>query len=98
AVTPGMRKFLRRLSTDVLRQAKSGPRPVSKSKNRPMGMFTLLKKGAPTLILVPWIASEITGNNVPQSTAKHAASRRRLFTRKLDSRDTSERTVWERSR
>ena len=91
---PGTRKFFRRLAREVLRQAKSGPTPVRNSKSRPMGMLTLLKKGAPTLILTPWTASEITGNNVPQSTAKQAASNSRLLNRKLDSRETSESSCW----
>ena len=42
------------------------------------------------LILFPVTASESTGKSVPQSTAKHAASKIKLLNRKLDSRDTSE--------
>ena len=38
--TSGMPKFLRRLATEVLRQARSGPMPVRNSKNSPMGRFT----------------------------------------------------------
>ena len=55
-----------------------------------MGMFTLLKNGGPTLILLPETHSERTGKSVPHSTAKQAASRIRLLNRKLDSRETSE--------
>ena len=54
-----------------------------------MGMFTRLKNGASTLIFSPVTASEITGNSVPQSTAKQLASRIRLLNRKLDSREST---------
>src|SRR5437016_4957122 len=43
----GQKKAFFKLSTDVLRQANSGPTPVRKSRNRPMGMFTLLTVGPP---------------------------------------------------
>ena len=52
-----------------------------------MGTFTLLKNGASTEIFSPVTASEITGNSVPQSTAKQLASRIRLLNMKLDSRE-----------
>src|ERR1700723_412172 len=77
-------------SKDVLRQASSGPTPVSNSKKSAIGTLTLLKKGAPTLILLPCTHSESTGKSVPHSTAKQAARRMRLLNRKLDSRETSE--------
>ena len=53
-------------------------------------MFTLLKKGAPTLIFSLVNASLMTGNIVPHSTAKQLASRMTLLKRKLDSRETTE--------
>src|SRR5580698_11482200 len=77
-------------SYDVLRHASSGPTPVSSSKNSAIGTITLLKKGGPTLILLPVNHSLSTGKSVPHSTAKHAASKIKLLKRKLDSRDTSE--------
>src|SRR5208282_6122612 len=86
----GQAKLRRRLSSEVRRQASSGPTPVKNSRKRPMGMFTLLKKGAPTLILLPVKASEMTGKSVPQRTAKQAARRIKLLKRKLDSRETME--------
>src|SRR5258706_7615520 len=92
--TAGHRKLRRNPSSDVLRQANSGPTPVKNSRNNPTGMFTLLKNGAPTLIFCPCTASEITGNNVPERTAKQAASRTRLLNRKLDSRDTSDSSLF----
>src|SRR5580693_6879930 len=88
--TNGQRKLRRRPSSDVLRQASNGPTPVSKSKNRAIGTFTLLKNGGPTLILLPVNHSEKTGKRVPNKTAKQAASRIKLLKRKLDSRETSE--------
>src|SRR5580704_3208855 len=93
ATTPpksGHAKFRFSASNDVLRQARSGPTPVSKRRNRAMGMFTLLKNGGPTLILFPTTHSESTGKSVPHSTAKHAASRIKLLNKKLDSREASE--------
>ena len=55
-----------------------------------MGIFTVLKNGAPTLIFEPRTASESTGKSVPEITATQATSRIRLLNRKLDSRETSE--------
>ena len=53
-------------------------------------MFTLLKKGAPTLIFSFVAASLITGNKVPHSTAKQLANKITLLNRKLDSRESTE--------
>src|SRR5580704_6132506 len=86
----GQAKLRRSPSSEVLRQASSGPTPVRKIRNSAIGTFTLLKKGGPTLILLPVNHSEKTGKSVPHSTAKHAASRIKLLKRKLDSRETSE--------
>src|SRR5579863_9564493 len=86
----GHAKLRFRASKDVLRQASSGPTPVSSSRKSAIGTFTLLKKGAPTLILLPCTHSESTGKSVPHNTAKQAASRMRLLKRKLDSRETRE--------
>src|SRR5580693_7103425 len=84
----GQAKFRFRLSTEVFRQARSGPTPVRKSRNRPIGMLTLLKNGAPTLILEPETASDKTGKSVPERTAMQETSRIKLLNRKLDSRET----------
>ena len=54
-----------------------------------MGTLTRLKNGASTVIFSPVTASEMTGNSVPQRTAKQLASRIRLLNRKLDSRETT---------
>src|SRR5580658_3466084 len=88
--TSGHAKFRRSASNEVLRHARSGPTPVSSSKNSAMGILTLLKNGGPTLILLPCTHSESTGNRVPHRTAKQAARSTRLLNRKLDSRETSE--------
>src|SRR5450755_2538437 len=90
AITVGTRKFRRRLSTDVCRQASRGPTPVKNTRNSPMGTFTRLKNGGPTVTLLPVTHSESTGKSVPHSTAKHETSSTRLLNRKLDSRDTKE--------
>src|SRR6202034_1265499 len=93
ATTPpsnGHAKFRFRASKEVFRHASKGPTPVSNKRNSAMGIFTLLKKGGPTLILLPTTHSESTGKSVPHRTAKHAANKIRLLNRKLDSRDTRE--------
>src|SRR6266436_7795483 len=87
--TPGHKQFLRKLSVDVRRQANSGPTPVRKSRNSPMGIISRLNQTASRLIFSPDTASEITGNRVPQSTAKQLARITRLLNRKLDSRETT---------
>src|SRR5580704_12303950 len=84
----GQAKFRFRLSTEVFRQASSGPTPVRKRSSKPIGMLTLLKNGAPTLIFDPESASDKTGNSVPERTAIHETNRIKLLKRKLDSRET----------
>ncbi len=86
----GQPKFRFRLSVDVFRHASSGPTPVKNSSSSPMGIFTLLKNGAPTLMRSPVIHSEKTGNSVPERIAMHETNRIRLLNRKLDSRETIE--------
>src|SRR5215467_3065644 len=86
----GQRKFRRKLSAEVFRHARSGPTPVKNRSKSPSGIFTLLKNGAPTLILDPVNHSENTGKSVPEITAIQATSRTRLLKRKLDSRETIE--------
>src|ERR1700737_5122418 len=86
----GQPKFLRRLSMEVLRQARSGPTPVRKSRNMAIGILTRLKNGGPTLIFVPRIASDSTGKSVPERTATQATRRIRLLKRKLDPREILE--------
>jgi len=67
AAPTGQAKFRFRLSVEVLRQASSGPTPVRNKSIKPRGTFTLLKKGAPTLMRSPVIHSEKTGNKVPKA-------------------------------
>src|SRR5271165_5098912 len=86
----GMTKLRRTRSSDVWRHASSGPTPVSSTRNNPMGTFTRLKNGGPTVTFDPVTHSDSTGNSVPHSTAKHATSSTRLLNRKLDSRETSD--------
>src|SRR5215510_2952449 len=93
AMTAGHKKFRFKLFVDAFRHASSGPTPVKNIRKIAMGTFTLLKNGALTVILTPFTASEITGNIVPQNTAKHAASRIRLLNMKLLSRETID-SIW----
>src|SRR4051794_8521037 len=88
--TVGINKLRRMLSTDVLRHDSSGPTAVNSRSSIATGTFTLLKKGAPTVTLVPCTHSDNTGKSVPHSTVKQATSRMRLLNRKLDSRETND--------
>ena len=54
-----------------------------------MGIIRRLYQLPSSEILSPETVSEMTGNSVPQSTAKQLASRIRLLNRKLDSRETT---------
>src|SRR5262245_7468834 len=89
----GHRKLRFKLPVDAFRHASSGPTPVRNIRKIAIGTSTLLKNGEPTVIVTPLPASEITGNIVPQNTAKHAASRIRLLNMKLLSRDTTD-SIW----
>src|SRR5246127_5675444 len=86
----GQTKFRFTRSNEVCRHASSGPTPVSSTRKMPMGTFTRLKNGGPTVTFDPVTHSDSTGNSVPQSTAKHDTSSTRLLNRKLDSRETSD--------
>ena len=71
----------------------SGPTPIKKMSDRKSGMFTELKNGAPTLTFTPRTASDRSGNTVPKNTVNAAATRKTLFKRKVDSRETTESSV-----
>ncbi len=86
----GQPKLRFKLSVEVLRQASSGPTPVRNRSSNPMGIFTLLKNGAPTLMRDPENHSENTGNRVPDRTAMQETSKIKLLNRKLDSREIIE--------
>src|SRR6516162_1492933 len=86
----GHPKFRFRLSIEVLRHASSGPTPVRNRIASPIGIITLLKNGAPTLMRLFVNHSENTGNSVAERTAMRATRNRRLLKRKLDSREIME--------
>src|SRR6201994_5140037 len=90
---PGRMKLLRMILNDGLGHANSGPMPVRNKRNKPIGSATRLKKGAPTVTLLPCTYSEMIGNRVPHRIVKQAASSTRLLNRKLDSRDTSDSSL-----
>src|ERR1700688_3687812 len=90
SLNSGQPKLRFRLSSEVLRHASSGPTPVRNKSNKPMGIFTLLKNGVPTLMRSPVNHSEKTGNSVPDRTATQDTSKIKLLKRKLDSRETME--------
>src|SRR6185295_6063265 len=92
-MTAGTIKFRFKLLVEAFRHASSGPTPVRNRRKIAIGTFTLLKNGALTVIFTPFTASEITGNIVPQNTAKHDASRIRLLNMKLLSRETID-SIW----
>src|SRR6202795_3638806 len=89
-INSGQRKLRLRLSSEVLRHASKGPTPVRNKSNKPMGIFTLLKNGVPTLMRSPVNHSEKTGKSVPERTATQDTNRIKLLKRKLDSRETME--------
>ena len=86
----GMVNCRRRFPGDALRQAISGPIPVSASSSRPIGTFTRLKNGGPTVILLPRTSSERMGNSVPHSTENATPTSSRLLKRKAASRLTTD--------
>src|ERR1035441_9531845 len=89
----GKRELRFRLSTEVLRQASSGPTAVSSIRRSATGMATRLKNGGPTVTLCPWTHSERMGKNVPHRMVKQTTRRSRLLNRKLDSRETSDSSL-----
>src|SRR5262252_5474514 len=89
-ISSGQPKFFFKLSVDVFLHASSGPTPVRNRISRPMGIFTRLKYGAPTLMRSPVNHSEKTGKSVPESTAMQATRKSKLLNRKLDSREIIE--------
>jgi len=78
------------LCEDVRRQTSKGPTPVKNKRTKPIGIFTWLKNGAPTVIFVPLTASEMTGNNVPQNTAKHITTNTTLLNKNPLSLDVND--------
>src|ERR1035437_9725443 len=90
SATHGSTKLRLIARNDVARHGSSGPTPVRKSRNSPMGMATELYQGAPTVTLLPTTYSLRMGKSVPHRITKQAASRTRLLKRKLDSRLTSD--------
>src|ERR1700730_1307743 len=90
AIISGQPKLRFKLSVEVLRQASKGPTPVRNRSSKPMGILTLLKNGAPTLMREPENHSENTGKRVPERTAMQETNRIKLLNKKLDSRDTIE--------
>src|ERR1700726_261935 len=90
AIKKGQQKLRLRLSSEFLRQARKGPTQVRNKSSKPMGIFTLLKNGVPTLMRSPVNHSEKTGKSVPDSTAMQDTSKIKLLKRKLDSRETME--------
>src|ERR1700724_1691227 len=89
-INNGHPKLRLRLSSDVLRQASKGPTPVRNKSSKPIGIFTLLKNGVPTLMRSPVNHSEKTGKSVQDRTAWLETSKIKLLNRKLDSRETME--------
>lgn len=86
----GVVKFLKKAFLEVLPQTSNGPTPVRNNKTNPMGAFTLLKNGAPTVIFSPRMASDRTGKIVPQNTEKHITTNITLFRRKPLSREVND--------
>jgi len=90
--TKGKIIFFRKFLREDFLQATKGHIPVSNSNAKAMGVTTALKKGAPTVIFIPRMASDMIGKSVPKSIAKAIPTRSRLLYRKLlsfESKDSS---------
>ena len=83
----GIVKARRRLPIEERRHASSGPTPVTNRTASPIGIMTGLNHVSSTVILIPVNHSDKTGSIVPNSTAKHAATKSRLLNMKPLSRD-----------
>ena len=68
----------------------TGPMPVRANSAIPMGRFTRLKNGGPTVIACPVRPSVINGNRVPHMIAKAAPRKIRLLNRKAASRERND--------
>src|SRR5215831_19170303 len=75
----------------------SGPIPDSASSASPIGTIHLLKKGGPTVMRSPVIASDSVGNMVANSTKNAANSSTQLLMVKAASRDSHD-SNWARAR
>src|SRR5208282_879974 len=89
----GKRKLRFRLSSEVLRQASSGPTAVSSIRSSATGTATRLKNGGPTVTLCPCTNSEMMGKNVPHKMVKQTTNNSKLLNKKLDSRETSDSSL-----
>src|SRR5260370_11741147 len=68
----GEPKLRFKLSSEVLRQASSGPTPVRKRRNNATGMLTLLKNGGPHPTFHPASSSAHHRANLPDRNTAHA--------------------------
>jgi hypothetical protein len=80
----------RRLVSDDLRHASSGPTPVRNSRTKPIGTIHLLKNGAATVSRSPVTASRNVGNMVANRTNSAENSSTQLLTMNAASRDIHE--------
>ena len=90
ATVTGHMNCCTRFVTVDLRQASSGPTPVSSSNVSPIGSIHLLKNGGPTVSRSPLSASLSVGYIVAKSTKKAENRRIQLFARNAASRETQE--------
>ena len=90
AAAAGSRKLRRALAAVALRHAITGPIPLSSTSVIASGTVYLSNHGGPSARRVPVSASAMSGQNVPQKTTNAIATRTRLLSRKIASRDSSE--------
>src|SRR5687767_1880665 len=79
ALRTGHMNWNLRFETDVLRQASSGPTPVSSSSVNPIGTIQRLKNGGPIVMRSPVIASLSVGNIVANKMKNAQNSRIQLL-------------------
>ncbi len=73
-----------------MRHAITGPIPLSRTSTIASGTVYWSNHGGPSARRVPVSASAINGQNVPQKTTNAIATRTRLLSRKIASRESSE--------
>jgi hypothetical protein len=89
----GTASWLHSRSRLVLRQAMSGATPARNTRLKPSGIMMRLKNGGPTVLRVPFTASDRVGNMVENRTKKAQPSSTQLLSRKANSREMNDSKV-----
>ena len=93
ATTTGTTSTRRSELQVTLRHASTGPIPESRTSTSAIGVVRRSNQGGPTLAFSPVSASEMSGKKVPQKITRQRPTSTRLFSRKKDSRESSESSL-----